>query len=46
MSKFLETILKSLTSNEYAVKESLALAEKIVEKYSEFVMGSLDIDFF
>ena len=37
-------ILKSLTSNEYTVKDSFAFAEEIVEQDSEFFMGSLDVD--
>ena len=44
LAKFLVTILKSLTSNEYAVKDPLAFAEEIVEQDSEFFMGSLDVD--
>ena len=42
---FLVPILKSLTSNEYTVKDSFACAEEIVEQDSEFSMGSLDVDF-
>ena len=42
--KFLVPILKSLTSNEYTVKDSFASAEEIVEQDSEFLMGSLDVD--
>ena len=42
--KFLVPILKSLTSNEYSVKDSFAFAEEIVEQDSEFFMGSLDVD--
>ena len=37
-------ILKSLTSNEYTVKDSFAFAEEIVEQNSEFFMESLDVD--
>ena len=44
LAKFLVPILKSLTSNEYTVKDSFAFAEEIVEQDSEFFMGSLDID--
>ena len=42
--KFLVLILKSLTSNEYMVKDSFAFAEEIVEHDSELFMGSLDVD--
>ena len=42
--KFIVPILKSLTSNEYTVKDSFAFAEEIVEQDSEFLMGSLDVD--
>ena len=45
LAKFLVPILKSLTSNEYTVKDSFACAEEIVEQDSEFSMGSLDVDF-
>ena len=44
LAKFLVPILKSLTSNEYTVKDSFAFAEEIVEQDSEFFMGSLDVD--
>ena len=44
LAKFLVPILKSLTSNEYMVKDSFGFAEEIVEQDSEFFMGSLDID--
>ena len=37
LEKFLVTILKSLTSNKYAVKDSFALAEEFVEQMSEFL---------
>ena len=40
LAKFLVHILKSLTSNEYMVKDSFAFAEEIVEQDSEFFMGS------
>ena len=35
-TKFLEPVLKSLTINEYTVKDSFAFAEEIVEQDSEF----------
>ena len=44
LAKFLVPILKSLTTNEYTVKDSFAFAEEIVEQDSEFFMGSLDVD--
>ena len=44
LAKFLVPILKSLTSNEYTVKDSFAFAEEIVEQDSKFFMGSLDAD--
>ena len=44
LAKFLVPILKSLTSNEYTVKDSFAFAEEIVEQDSECFMGSLDVD--
>ena len=40
LEKFLVTILKSLTSNKYAVKDSFALAEEFVEQMSEFLQGA------
>ena len=43
-AKFLVPILKSLTSNEYTVKDLFACAEEIVEQDSEFFMGNLDVD--
>ena len=44
LAKFLVPILKSLTSNEYTVKDSFVFAEEIVEQDSQFFMGSLDVD--
>ena len=38
-------ILKSLTSNEYTVKDSFSFAKEIVEHDSEFFVGSLDVYF-
>ena len=43
LAKFLVSILKSLASNEYMVKDSFAFSEEIVEQDSEFFMGSLDV---
>ena len=39
LAKFVVPILKSLTSNEYKVKDSFAFAEEIVEQDSEFFYG-------
>ena len=36
LPKFLVPILKSLTSNEYTVKDSFSFAKKIVEDYDFF----------
>ena len=44
LAKFLVPILKSLTSNEFTVKDSFGFAEEIVEHDSEFFMKSLDVD--
>ena len=44
LAKFLVPILKSLTSNEYTVKDWFAFAEEIVEQDSEYFMRSLDVD--
>ena len=44
LAKFLVPILKSLTSNEYTIKDSFAFAAEIVEQDSEFFMGNLDVD--
>ena len=40
--KFIVPISKSWTSNKYTVKEWFAFAEEVIEKGSEFFMGSLD----
>ena len=44
LAKFLVPVLKSLTSNEYTIKDSFAFAAEIVEQDSEFFMGNLDVD--
>ena len=44
LAEFLVPALKSLTSNEYMVKDSFAFAKKIVEQDSEVFTGSLDVD--
>ena len=43
LAKVLVPVLKSLTSNEYTVKDSFSFAEEIVEQDSEFFMESLDV---
>ena len=43
LAKFLVPILKSLTSNEYTVKDSFT-SDEIVEQDFEFFMGSLDVN--
>ena len=45
LAKFLVTISKFLTINEYTVKYSFAFAEEIFKQDFEFFMGSLDVDF-
>ena len=42
LAKFLAPTLKSLTSNEYMVKDSFAFPEETVKQDSEFFMGNLD----
>ena len=44
LAKSLVPILKSLTNNEYTVKDLFAFAEESVEHNSEFFTGSLDVD--
>ena len=44
LAKFLVSILKSFTIDEYTVKDTLAFADEIVEQDSEVFMGSRDID--
>ena len=44
LAKFLVPILKSLTSNDYTVKDSFAFAKEIVEQDSEIFMGGIDVD--
>ena len=43
LAKFLVPILKSLTSNEYTVKDSFT-SDEIVAQDFEFFMGSLDVN--
>ena len=42
--KFLVPILKSLTTNEFTVKDSFHFAEEIVDQQHDLFMGSLDVD--
>ena len=44
LAKTFVSILKSLSNNQYKVKDSYAFAEEIVEQGSEFFMESLDVD--
>ena len=45
LAKFLVPTLKSLTSNEYTVKDSFAFAEETIKQNSDFFMGNQDVDF-
>ena len=45
LAKFLVPTLKSLTSNEYMVKDSFAFPEATVKQDSGFFMGNLDVNF-
>ena len=45
LAKFFVPILKSLTSNEYTVKDLFAFAEETVKQDSQFFMGNLDAIF-
>ena len=45
LTKFLVPTLKSLTSNEYTVKDSFAFAEETIKQNFDFFMGNLDVDF-
>ena len=45
LAKFLVPILKSLTSNEYIIKDLFAFVEETVKQDSQFFMGNLDVDF-
>ena len=44
IAKFQVPIKNCLTINEFTVKDSFSFAKKIVEKDSNFYMGSLDVD--
>ena len=44
LAKFLVPILKPLTTNEFAVKDSFYFAEEIVDQQHDLFMGSLDVD--
>ena len=36
--------MKFITSNEFAVRDTFCFGKEIVEQYSSFVMGSLDVN--
>ena len=44
LAKFLVPILKSLTTNEFTVKDSFHFAEEIVDQQHDLFVGSLDVD--
>ena len=44
LAKFLVSILKPLTTNEFTVKDSFHFAEEIVDQQHDLFMGSLDVD--
>ena len=44
LAKFLVPILKPLTTNEFAVKDSFYFAEEIVDQQHDLFMGSLDVN--
>ena len=44
LSKYLVSILESLTNNKYTVNDSFEFATEIVQQNSSNLMGSLDID--
>ena len=46
LAKFLVPTLKSLTNNEYTVRDLFAFAEETVKQDSQFFIGNLDVDFF
>ena len=46
LAKFLVSVLKSLTSNEFTVMEWFAFAEELVDQDFEFSMGGVDVDLF
>ena len=43
-AEFLVPILRSLTNNEFTVKDSLHFPEEIINQKPDFFMGSLDVD--
>ena len=45
LAKFLVTILKPSTPNEFTVKDSFYFAEEIVDQQHDLFMGRLDVDF-
>ena len=44
IAKFLFPRMKFITPNEFTVKDTFCFAKEIVEQYSSFVMGSLDVN--
>ena len=44
LAKFLVSILKPLTTNEFTFKDSFHFAEEIVDQQHDFFTGSLDVD--
>ena len=45
LAKYVEPILKPLTTNEFPVKDSFHFAEELVDQQHDPFMGSLDVDF-
>ena len=45
LAKFLVSILKPLTTNEFTVKDSFHFAEEIADQQHDLSMGNLDVDF-
>ena len=44
LAKFLEPILKSLTTNKFTVKNYFHFAEEIIDQQPDFFLSSLDVD--
>ena len=45
LAKYLVPKLASITTNEFSVKDPFCFVEEIVNQNSNFIMGSLDVDF-
>ena len=45
LAKFLVSVLKPLTTNEFAVKGFFQFAEKTLNQHSDSHIGSFDVDF-